>query len=418
MSRDIQMYHYETDTPAVVRTSALNEELGQIEYIFSDKTGTLTCNMMDFMKMSVNGITYGSGVTEIARAAAKRENKILTDNRPVELLMDSTIECKFYDKKLNDGAWVNEPNQAQIREFLTLLGVCHTVITERDSENPLKTVYQASSPDEAALVKAAKHLGVEFLGRTNKELTISILGKEQETYQILDIIEFTSARKRMSVICRNPAGELILYCKGADSIIFPLLKKPNSLEDLTNQQLETFAKEGLRTLVCTRKRLSEEEYSAWAKEYADAKTSFLDRDVKIEQVADKIELGLELVGVTAIEDKLQDGVPDTIAQLAQAGIKIWVLTGDKQETAINIGFACDLLNNDMSLILVEGDTREQLYKSLQSNADVANQSKLTAEKASQVLAMIVDGNKLKIILADKELSRLFLSLGVVCKALV
>lgn len=165
-------------------------------------------------------------------------------------------------------------------------------------------------------------------------------------YDVLDVIEFTSARKRMSIIVRDPSGKLILYCKGADSIIYPLLQANQPYAQETLQLLESmiliilfntvqdFAKDGLRTLVVARAYLDENEYAAWSKEYADAKCSFVDRDAKIEQISEKIERHLELVGVTAIEDKLQEGVGDTIATLAQAGIKIWVLTGDKQETAI------------------------------------------------------------------------------------
>jgi phospholipid-translocating P-type ATPase (flippase) len=413
ISKDLHMYHTETDTPATVRTSALNEELGQIEYIFSDKTGTLTCNMMEFLKFSVSGVAYGTGVTEIARAAAKREGRILVDDRPDD--WDPNSEFKFYDKRISNNQWTKQPNADDIMEFINLLAVCHTVIPEKNPDNPNDVIYQASSPDEAALVKAAKYLGIEFVSRTTKDITISVLGKE-EKYDILDVIEFTSSRKRMSVICRNPKGQIVLYCKGADSIIYPLLNQPQQYGDITLKHLEDFAKDGLRTLVCAKAILNENEYKAWSAEYAEAKCSFIDRDVRIEQVANKIEKNMDIVGVTAIEDKLQDGVPDTIATLAQAGIKIWVLTGDKQETAINIGFACDLLNNSMGLIILDGDSVESLYKCIQQNLDAAQSA--DKDNASQVLALIVDGQKLKLILENQELKMNFLRLGVLCKAVI
>jgi phospholipid-translocating P-type ATPase (flippase) len=411
ISKDLKMYHQESDTPAVVRTSSLNEELGQIQFIFSDKTGTLTCNKMDFLKFAVNGTSYGTGTTEISRSAAKREGRVLIDDRPSNYVPDPHFN--FYDERINNFKWMEQPNAQDIRRLLVLLAICHTVIPERDPKNPKGIIYQASSPDEAALVKAARHLGVEFISRTTEEITIRVRGQE-ECYQILNILEFTSARKRQSIICRTPTGKLMLMTKGADSVVYPLLKPNQQYGEQTLKILENFGNDGLRTLVLAQTELNESFYEEWNKEFQEAKLAFVDRTEKIERVSDKIEKGLELIGVTAIEDKLQDGVPNTIFELGNAGIKIWVLTGDKQETAINIGFACDLLNSQMGILLIEGDNKSEVYASLKKSYDLA----LEAIDRHATIGLVVNGDRLHIIFEDEELKQLFLKLGMLCRSVV
>ncbi|KAF0976515.1 hypothetical protein FDP41_004414 [Naegleria fowleri] len=409
ISKDLQMYHEDTDTPANVRSSALNEELGQVNFIFSDKTGTLTENKMDFMKCSVAGELYGTGVTEIALAAAKREGKVIADNRPPHVKNNPNFQ--FYDERLMNGVWQKGSNRAVIEDFLRLLAVCHTVIPERGKGQEI--IYQASSPDEAALVKAAKYLGVEFIARTPNEVTIRLNGVD-ETYQVLDIIEFSSDRKRQSVIVRDPQGKLILLCKGADSVIYPLLKQPQPYGDITLKHLEIMGTEGLRTLLCAKAYLDEAEYEQWHKQYEEAKTSLEDRTAKVETTAAKIEKNMELVGATGIEDKLQTGVADTIYELGNAGIKIWVLTGDKLETAINIGFACDLLNSAMSILVVEGHTYSDIKEFLETSLNAAN----NAKESEDVLGLVVDGERLHSILEDHTLREVFLQLAIKCKSVV
>ncbi|KAF7251029.1 Phospholipid-transporting ATPase IB [Varanus komodoensis] len=306
--KDIDMYYNETDTPAMARTSNLNEELGQVKYLFSDKTGTLTCNIMNFKKCSIAGVTYGQ-------------------------LPPSTSEsCEFDDPRLLQNIENDHPTATHIQEFLTLLAVCHTVVPERDGNT---IIYQASSPDEGALVKGAKKLGYVFTGRTPHSVIIDALGKE-ETFEILNVLEFSSNRKRMSVIVRTPAGRLRLYCKGADNVIFERLSKDSLYMEQTLCHLEYFATEGLRTLCIAYADLSENSYRDWLNIYNEASTNLKDRTQKLEECYEIIEKELLLLGATAIEDRLQAGVPETISTLMKAEIKIWVLTGDKQETALNI----------------------------------------------------------------------------------
>ncbi|KAL0484641.1 phospholipid-transporting ATPase, partial [Acrasis kona] len=410
ISQDLRMYHQESDSTAVVRTSSLNEELGQVQFIFSDKTGTLTCNRMEFLKFAVQNIPYGTGVTEIARSNAKRRGITLPPDQNY-----GSNQLRFYDDRINNGAWTKQSNAEAIRSFLVLLAVCHTVIPERDHYHPKNIIYQASSPDEAALVKAAKLLGVEFISRTSDEVTIKCCdtGRE-ETYQILNILEFTSNRKRQSVIVRDPAGKLKLLTKGADSVVFSLLAPNQNYKQETLDLLETFANEGLRTLVCAECDLDQRFYEKWNVDFEEAKLSFIDRTQKIENVSDQIEKNLKLVGISAIEDELQKGVPDTILELGNANIKIWVLTGDKQETAINIGFACDLLNQEMGLMLIEGKDRAQVYNSLVKSLDIASQ----AQDSQASVGMVIEGSTLLIVFEEEDLKQCFLKLGMLCKSVI
>lgn len=241
-----------------------------------------------------------------------------------------------------------------IEEFLTLLAVCHTVIPEKDEDG--KYIYHAASPDERALVAGATNFGYVFEMRTPNTVQIDALGK-RESYEILNVLEFTSARKRMSVIVRNAKGEIKLYCKGADTVIYERLA-PNgqAYRDITLRHLEDFATEGLRTLCCAVAVIPEDIYTEWKETYHKASTAMQHRERKVEDAANLIENNLILLGATAIEDKLQDGVPETIAALLKADINIWVLTGDKQETAINIGYSCKLISQGMDLIILNEES--------------------------------------------------------------
>jgi len=244
-------------------------------------------------------------------------------------------------------------------------------------------------PDEACLVKAAAALGVVFCGRSDDSVTVHVCGVPH-VWEILTTIEFNSTRKRMSVIVRSPRGRLMLLCKGADTVIYDRLKKTDPAKVAAQQQTQElitqYAAEGLRTLVLGKVDLDEYEYRRWAQRYLDASTSLEDRQGKMMIVAEEIELDLDLVGTTAIEDKLQRGVPQTIELLSKAGIKIWVLTGDKQETAINIGFACSLLHDEMGIFMFDDCTKSNVFTVMQCYVDDAR----AAEE--QDLGLVIQGD--------------------------
>uniref|UniRef100_A0A672NE85 Phospholipid-transporting ATPase n=1 Tax=Sinocyclocheilus grahami TaxID=75366 RepID=A0A672NE85_SINGR len=382
---DVEMYYAETDTPAMARTSNLNEELGQVKYLFSDKTGTLTCNIMHFKKCTIAGITYG------------------------HLPSTSHNSTEFDDPALIQNIEKNHPTSPQICEFLTMMAVCHTVVPEREGN---QIIFQASSPDEGALVKGAKSLGFVFTARTPHSVIIEARGNEQ-IYELLNVLEFSSNRKRMSVIVRTPTGKLRLYCKGADNVIFERLNEASQYNDLTVAHLEQFATEGLRTLCFAYVDLEEGAYQEWLKEYNRVSTVLKDRAQKLEECYEVIEKNLLLLGATAIEDRLQAGVPETIATLMRADIKIWVLTGDKQETAINIGYSCRLVSHGMSLIIVNEDSLDATRATLTAHCSSLGDSL----RKENELALIIDGQTLKYALSF-EVRQAFLDLALSCKAVI
>ncbi|KAI8987868.1 hypothetical protein BDF20DRAFT_813789 [Mycotypha africana] len=394
---DLDMYYDKTDTPAVARSSSLIEELGQVKFVFSDKTGTLTCNEMQFRECSIAGISYAE--------------KVDADKQARDGVDDPTLQYNFTQLKEH---LTSHPTANVINEFLTLLATCHTVIPEAQEGTDEKK-YQASSPDEGALVKGASDLAFKFHTRKPNSIACSQLGVEYE-YQVLNVCEFNSTRKRMSAIIRAPDGKIKLYCKGADTVILERLAENNPFVENTLLHLEDFASEGLRTLCIAMREIPEDEYARWSQIYDRAATTLVNRADELDKAAEMIEQNLFLLGATAIEDKLQDGVPDTIQTLQEAGINVWVLTGDRQETAINIGYSCKLLNEEMSLIICNVESHWETKIFLESKLkDVTS----AMEKGEELepLAFIIDGKALTFAL-EKDIEKLLFDLTVLCKAVI
>ncbi|CAN6299458.1 unnamed protein product [Urochloa humidicola] len=441
INNDLHMYHAESDTPALARTSNLNEELGQVEYIFSDKTGTLTRNLMEFFKCSIDGQMYGTGITEIEKGGAERAGIRIGDDEAKRSA--SAVHEKgfnFDDARLMRGAWRNEHNPEACKEFFRCLAICHTVLPEGE-ETPEKISYQAASPDEAALVAAAKNFGFFFYRRTPttvmvRESHVERMGSIQDVpYEILNVLEFNSTRKRQSVVCRFPNGRLVLYCKGADNVVYERLADgSHDMKKTSREHLEQFGSAGLRTLCLAYRDLNREQYESWNEKFVQAKSSLRDRDKKLDEVAELIEKDLILIGCTAIEDKLQEGVPACIETLSAAGIKIWVLTGDKMETAINIAYACSLVNNDTKQYIISSETdaireaedrgdpveiarviKDSVKQSLKSFHDEARHSLISTPERK--LALIIDGRCLMYAL-DPTLRVDLLGLSLICHSVV
>ncbi|KAJ6239211.1 putative phospholipid-transporting atpase [Anaeramoeba flamelloides] len=207
--------------------------------------------------------------------------------------------------------------------------------------------YHGQSPDEVALVYAAKAAGYVLLERKRATGVTLYENGEISSYPIKAILEFNSDRKRMSVITRDENGRLLLICKGADNVLIQRGIQNNDDLDFekTLDDLNNFASEGLRTLLFGYRYLEESEFSDWLQRYNEAKASLINREENINKVCEEIEKELILLGATGIEDKLQPGVPETIDYLLKAGINIWLLTGDKPGTAISVGHSCKLIRN-------------------------------------------------------------------------
>lgn len=448
---DTFMYYEKLDYPCTPKSWNISDDVGQIEYIFSDKTGTLTQNVMEFKKCSINGLPYGEAYTEAQAGMQRRQGvdieaegakahkqiaedriKMLEDLRKMHhnpYLHDDELTFVAPDFVTDLEGQSGQEQKLANEKFMLALALCHTVITERTPGDPPRIEYKAQSPDEAALVATARDCGFTVIGRSADGIILNILGEERE-YTVLNTLEFNSSRKRMSAIIRMPDGRIVLFCKGADSVIYSRLKRgeQQQLRKVTAEHLEMFAREGLRTLCVAEKEISEKEYQIWNKEHDLAAAAIIDREDKLEIVSDAIERDLDLIGGTAIEDRLQDGVPDTIALLADAGIKLWVLTGDKVETAINIGFSCNLLSNEMDLIVFKvqedspGAAEAELDKHLASFNITGSDEELKAarknhEPPGPTHAIVIDGDALKLVL-EEGLRQKFLLLCKMCKSVL
>lgn len=597
LNADVDMYDPETDTPIEARTSTINEELGQVSYVFSDKTGTLTNNSMRFRKMSVAGTAWlhdadlreeaarsddrerlvhkkrgakarqsmarQSNVSEALRpsfartgsmsrpsgvaaaaAAAAATTTAPAGPRPDPGATNRTADMLAYIQRKPYTVFARKA-----RMFLLAVALCHTCIPEADESGAIN--FQAASPDELALVLAAQELGYLVCDRQANTVTLRTYPDgaagsapaREEVYEVLDVIEFSSARKRMSVVVRMPDQRICLFCKGADSLLMQRLKRAalaqekateierraskrkaveashvmrrnseyqsqrqsgvrssysrpsmsqrrssvsgqrvSALRDsidvwlrdretdggLTTrgrdpayysprpsaqlgrqstalseagssvveedeedeelveealvvdepavfercfQHLNDFATEGLRTLLYGHRFLDQATYNSWKAAYREACTSIVDRQDKIEQVGDELEQQLELTGATAIEDKLQKGVPEAIDKLRRANIKLWMLTGDKRETAINVGHSCRLVKEYSTLVVLD-----QLAGEVEASI-----ARLTAEIRRGGVAhsvVVVDGQTLSSIDADETLREQFFQLAILVDSVI
>ncbi|KAF9321356.1 hypothetical protein BG003_002204 [Podila horticola] len=398
-----------------VRNSNLNEDLGAVEYIFSDKTGTLTRNVMKLSKWHIGGRTFH------------------------ELQQPGSLGLRMRDPSISDEEY------DLLMAFCRNIAVCHAVLPCEDSKTG-ELLYEAQSPDESALLEALRDNGVVLKAKTKDSVTVEIFGLITETYRVLKVLEFTSDRKCMSVIIDTPQG-IQLFCKGADNVI---LARADNIENdpLLMRQLDStvrrFSIAGLRTLMLAWRPLSLEEYRIFDEKYTKAECHVGesedgsgDREEMVRIACESIEGRLRLLGCTAIEDRLQDQVPETIEYLMDADIKIWLLTGDKQETAINIGISSRLISPAMKILVlnvkVERDCRLVLEyfverikererdeeRFLQEYQQHSGEGKIGLEMPEKDrYALVVNGESLAFVLGNEIYEDMFLKIGTSCHSVI
>ncbi|XP_054569743.1 phospholipid-transporting ATPase IF isoform X5 [Eptesicus fuscus] len=416
---DLDLYHEESDQKAQVNTSDLNEELGQVEYVFTDKTGTLTENEMQFRECSINGIKYqeinGRLVSEGPTPDSSDGNLSYLSFSHLNNLPHLTSSSSFRTSPENETELIKEHDL-----FFKAVSLCHTVqISNVQTDGigdgpwqaslaPSQLEYYASSPDEKALVEAAARIGIVFIGNYEETMEIKILGK-LERYRLLHILEFDSDRRRMSVIVQAPSGEKFLFAKGAESSILPTCIGGEI--EKTRIHVDEFALKGLRTLCMAYRQLTSKEYEVIDRRLFEARTALQQREEKLANAFQFIEKDLILLGATAVEDRLQDKVRETIEALRMAGIKVWVLTGDKHETAVSVSLSCGHFHRTMNILeLINQKSDSECAEQLRQLA-----RRITEDHVIQH-GLVVDGTSLSLALREHE--KLFMDVCRNCSAVL
>ncbi|KAI8986494.1 phospholipid-translocating P-type ATPase [Pilobolus umbonatus] len=359
-ARQIEKDHDIADT--IVRTSQLPEELGRIEYLLSDKTGTLTQNDMELKKLHMGTMSYGLDTMDE---------------------IQSHLVSAFEQDATGKGG--NRRNiSMRVKDIVQALALCHNVTPSKNKDGVIS--YQAASPDEIAIVKWTELMGLTLVARdvNTIQLRLSETGKVYH-YEVLHLFPFTSDTKRMGIIVKNKqTNEIVFYEKGADSVMTKIVQE----NDWLDEECDNMAREGLRTLVIAKKSLSDESYSEFKEKYHEAEISLHDRNqLKRSVVETVLESDLELLGLTGVEDKLQDGVKNTLEQMRNAGLKVWMLTGDKIETATCIAVSSKLVSRNQSIHSISR---------LKTHMEVMDEIDLLRTKTDNCL--IIDGESLQLCL--------------------
>ena len=392
MGKIFYSWHIQKDNEipgTVARSTTIPEELGRISYLLSDKTGTLTQNQMVFKKLHLGTVAYGT-----------------------ETFDEIIHHLNMYFTKPKTESKGRKNAVTKIAEAVKALALCHNVTPvfeqfdydapEQDQALNNKVTYQASSPDEVALVEWSEQIGLALIERTLTTLKLKTPLGEILGFTILQIFPFTSESKRMGIIVKDDAtGGITFYLKGADVVMGSIVQYNDWLEE----EVDNMAREGLRTLVVAKKAMSPEAYLDFEQRYNKAKLSVINRATAIKTVLESLERDMELICVTGVEDKLQNNVRNTLEQLRNAGIRIWMLTGDKLETATCIAKSSKLVSRAQSI---------HIFKAVTSRSEAHQE--LNAFRRRQDNALVIKGDSLELCLEYYEHE--FMELATACPAVV
>uniref|UniRef100_A0A8C2ZW59 Phospholipid-transporting ATPase n=1 Tax=Cyclopterus lumpus TaxID=8103 RepID=A0A8C2ZW59_CYCLU len=380
----------------VVRTSTIPEELGRLVYLLTDKTGTLTQNEMVFKRLHLGTVSYGTDTMD------EIQNHIV----------------QSYAQTQTPGPKVRKSVSSRIHEAVKAIALCHNVTpvyeshaivngetesaeADQDFSDDNRT-YQASSPDEVELVRWTQSVGLTLVNRDLTSLQLRTPSGQMLSFHILQIFPFTSESKRMGIIVREEStGDIAFYMKGADVAMASIVQYNDWLEE----ECGNMAREGLRTLVVAKKSLSEEQYQDFENRYNQAKLSIHDRGLKVTAVVESLEREMELLCLTGVEDQLQADVRPTLELLRNAGIKIWMLTGDKLETATCIAKSSHLVSRTQDI---------HIFKPVRFRGEA--HLELNAFRRKHDCALVISGDSLEVCLRYYEHE--FVELACQCPAVV
>ncbi|XP_031297575.2 probable phospholipid-transporting ATPase IIB isoform X4 [Camelus dromedarius] len=397
----------------VVRTSTIPEELGRLVYLLTDKTGTLTQNEMVFKRLHLGTVSYGPDTMD------EIQNHVVDSYSQTHSQAGGNTTSSTPPRKAQSSApKVRKSVSSRVHEAVKAVALCHNVTPVYESRAGAATdaefaevdqdfsdenrTYQASSPDEVALVQWTESVGLTLVNRDLTSMQLRTPSGQVLTYCLLQTFPFTSESKRMGVIVRDEStAEITFYMKGADTAMSTIVQYNDWLEE----ECGNMAREGLRTLVVAKKSLTEEQYQDFESRYNQARLSLHDRALKVAAVVESLEREMELLCLTGVEDQLQAGVRPTLEMLRNAGIKIWMLTGDKLETATCIAKSSHLVSRTQ-------DTH--IFRPVTSRGEA--HLELNAFRRKHDCALVISGDSLEVCL--KYYEHEFMELACQCPAVV
>ncbi|XP_070132003.1 probable phospholipid-transporting ATPase IIB isoform X17 [Equus przewalskii] len=383
----------------VVRTSTIPEELGRLVYLLTDKTGTLTQNEMIFKRLHLGTVSYGTDTMD------EIQSHVMNSYSQMYSQASGNNASSTPPRKAQSSApKVRKSVSSRVHEAVKAIALCHNVTpvyearagvtgeteyaeVDQDFSDENRT-YQASSPDEVALVQWTESVGLTLVNRDLTSMQLRTPGGQILTYCVLQMFPFTSESKRMGVIVRDEStAEITFYMKGADVAMSTIVQYNDWLEE----ECGNMAREGLRTLVVAKRALTEEQYQDFESRYSQAKLSVHDRTLKVAAVVESLEREMELLCLTGVEDQLQADVRPTLEMLRNAGIKIWMLTGDKLETATCIAKSSHLVSRTQDI---------HTFRPVTSRGEA--HLELNAFRRKHDCALVISGDSLEVCLRYYE----------------